>query len=258
MSRPPPLLRNRLQLSTAAIVSKIGHELSVLVAVRHDQVRGVLGIALLGDQRHDGVGGDRIEAGGRRIVQHQRRLGHHRARDSHAPAHAAREFARELLQRLLQLDEPQCVLDALDPPPRRDTVCLAIHQRIGDVLRHGDGIEQTAFLKQHAHPAANIEQVALRSYAVMSLAEQDTRWPESGLIRPSAVFSSMVFPLPAAPSITRVSPAIISKDMSSSATSLVETHCDVFETQKHSRRAVGRRGPVRSAADSRKSASAAT
>src|ERR1700690_3668450 len=41
--------------------------------------------------------------------------------------------------------------------------------------------------------------------------------PASGSIRPSAVFSSTVLPLPAAPKMTRVSPLATSKETSSSA-----------------------------------------
>ena len=43
------------------------------------------------------------------------------------------------------------------------------------------------------------------------LAEHEMR-PESGFTRPTAAFSSMVLPLPAAPRTTRVSPACISKE----------------------------------------------
>src|ERR1700722_3460807 len=49
-----------LQVSAAAIVAKVGHQLPVLITLRDDEIGGVLGIALLDDERHDGIGGDGI------------------------------------------------------------------------------------------------------------------------------------------------------------------------------------------------------
>ena len=87
---------------------------------------------------------------------------------------------------------------------------VLIEQRIRDVLRDGHRIEQPAFLKQNADLAADVEQLRFLEVGHV-LAEQKMR-PESGFTSPSAVFSSMVLPLPAAPSTTRVSPASISND----------------------------------------------
>ena len=55
--------------------------------------------------------------------------------------------------------------------------------------------------------------------------------PESGLTRPSAVLSSTVLPLPAAPRITRDSPSSASKETSDSAATSSKDTRDVFEPQ---------------------------
>ena len=71
--------------------------------------------------------------------------------------------------------------------------------------------------------------------AVMSLPNAKTL-PESGLTRPSAVFSSTVLPLPAAPRITRDSPSKASNERSLSTVHAVERDGDVIEPQNGLRR----------------------
>jgi hypothetical protein len=73
-----------------------------------------------------------------------------------------------------------------------------IEQRIGDVLLNRDRVEQSAFLKQHSHAAANMEQ--LRFFETGDLLVEQINLPESGRISPMAALSSVVLPLPAAPS----------------------------------------------------------
>ena len=65
------LLSARSIFPLSRIVAKIGHQMPVLIAVGDHDGGGVAQIALLDDQVDDGVGGDGIEAGGGRIVEHQ-------------------------------------------------------------------------------------------------------------------------------------------------------------------------------------------
>src|SRR5689334_8595823 len=146
-------------MPTLGIVSKICHQLPVLIPVSHYQVRDILRVTLLGDQGHNSVGRDWVEACGGRIVEHQRRFGDHRARDSHTAAHATRKLARELFQRVLELDETQRIADSLVDLGARRFVLAAVYKRIRNILRDSNGIEQSAFLEKHAYAAAQLEKL---------------------------------------------------------------------------------------------------
>src|SRR5262249_28998781 len=98
---------NPNQLATVRIVAKVGHEMSVLIAMRHHDRRRVARVALFDEQRDDRVRGDGVEPGRGRIVQHESGLGYDCARDSHTPAHAARKLAWIAVKGVLEFDEPQ-------------------------------------------------------------------------------------------------------------------------------------------------------
>ena len=70
--------------------------------------------------------------------------------------------AREFVEGVFELDEPQRFLHpAANLGLRRPCFHLLVFERIGDILRHGERIKQTALLKKHADPAAQWEQHAL-------------------------------------------------------------------------------------------------
>ena len=140
-------------------------------------------------------------------------FGHHGAGDSHAAPHSSRQLVGKLVEGLLQFDEAQGFAHAIIhaassavtgrasptplPPSRQDAV---IDQRVGDVFGNGERIEQAALLKQDSDSRANVEQVLLAEASDLLAEQRNT--PESGLTRPTATLSSMVFPLPAAPKTT--------------------------------------------------------
>src|SRR5882762_7772076 len=134
---PVPLARagaviERQQFLLVRIVAKIGHDLSILIAVGDDQRRAVADVAFLRYQSHDGVRGDGIESGGGRIVENQRRLGHDSARDADTAAHASRYLGREFIERLLKLYKAQRFANALFGVFRRNLILtgLAVEKRI--------------------------------------------------------------------------------------------------------------------------------
>ena len=118
LARP---VSRRLQTPLFRIVAEIRHQVPILVPVGHHQGGGVADVALLDEQRHDGVGGDRIETRGGRIVEHQRRFRDHGARDGGAAPHAAGKLAGKFLQGAAELHEVQRLLHARHAPPPAGT-----------------------------------------------------------------------------------------------------------------------------------------
>src|SRR5262247_1655932 len=123
-----------------------GQHLDVLQTVR-DEDRGYLfQVAQFQGQLADRACGDRVEAGGRLIVEDDLRTSDQGPRDAHAPAHAPRKLVRHLVHRLLQIDEPQHAHDdRLDLGLAR----LLLAQAVGDVVVNREAVEQRALLKDH-------------------------------------------------------------------------------------------------------------
>src|SRR5690348_8110452 len=104
---------------------------------------------------------DGVEAGGRGIVEDQRRIGDHGTRDCSAAPHAARKLTWKLFQRTAEFHEFQRLRN-----PRMHVLAgtmdgFLIYQGVRHVFFYIEGIKQGAFLEQHANLAANFEQISL-------------------------------------------------------------------------------------------------
>ena len=121
--------------------------------VRDDDRADVLQIAQLDDLLVDGRRGDRVETGGRLVVEQDPRLGGHRARDRDAAALAARELRRHPIDVLRQADEPEHLLDTPVDLVQRHVGLLV--QLVADVLADGQRVEQRAFLEHHPEIGAH-------------------------------------------------------------------------------------------------------
>src|SRR5215470_569436 len=124
-----------------------GQHLDVLQTVRDEDRGDLFQVAKLQGQLADRAGGDRVEAGGRLVVEDNLRASDQRPRDAHAPAHAPRKLVRHLVRRVLQVYEPQHAHDdRLDLGLAR----LLFAQAVGDVVENGEAVEQRALLKDHS------------------------------------------------------------------------------------------------------------
>ncbi len=133
-----------------------GEAEAVLQAVRRQNGCDVLRVAQPHDERDDRLRRNRIEAGRRGIIQHDRGTIHESARDRNAAAHAAGQFIGELVRGFLQLNEAKRFVYALVNRFVGDA--LFIHAE-GDIFADGKGIEQRAFLKHESELAPELVQL---------------------------------------------------------------------------------------------------
>src|ERR1700676_801710 len=115
-------------------------------------------IAEAQDERDDGLRGDGIEAGGRRIVEHDRRLVDEGARDGDPAAHAAGQFRWKHIESVLEFDEAQDFADAAVDFLFGHFVFV---EAVGDVVGYGHGVEERTLLKDKTDAAAEGQQVPL-------------------------------------------------------------------------------------------------
>src|SRR5471032_2952652 len=214
---PSGPVTNRLKTPLFRIVAEIGDEIPVLIPVRDHQGSSLAHVALFDQQGHDGVGRNGVQTRGRRIVQEQRRFRHHGASDGRAPPHSARKFAGEFIERAAQLHEFERLLHPRMHFAGRALDACLIEQRVGHVLFDGHGINRA--LSWKSMPILLRTWNSSRSRILLMSLSNTKTLPDAGCARPIAVFRSTVFPLPAAPRITRDSPSKASKDTSESATS---------------------------------------
>src|SRR5262245_53547174 len=118
----------------------------VLQTVRDEDRGDLFQVTQLQSQLADRAGGNRIEAGGRLVVEDDLRTSDQRARDAHAPAHPPRKLVRHLVRRVLQVDEPQ---HAHDDRLDLGLASLLLAQAVGDVVVNREAVEQRALLKDH-------------------------------------------------------------------------------------------------------------
>jgi hypothetical protein len=85
----------------------LGDEEGVAQLVRDQDRADPFEIAQLDDLLVDGQRGDRIEAGGRLVVEQDARLGRHRARDGDAAALSAGELRGHAIDELGEPDEAE-------------------------------------------------------------------------------------------------------------------------------------------------------
>src|SRR5207249_1144690 len=99
------------------------------------------------DELADLLGQDRVEIGGRLVVEDQLGVDRQRARDRDALAHPARELARQLVLGALELHVGED--SARDRVDLRRGVAPALAQPEAHVLGHGEGGEQRRALEDH-------------------------------------------------------------------------------------------------------------
>src|SRR6267154_1085439 len=91
---------------------KIGKSEAVLEAMGGEQGGDAIDVTKAKDEADDGLRGDRVETGGRRIVQDDGRASDERAGDGDAAAHATREFGRKRVNGVGEFDEMEDFFDA--------------------------------------------------------------------------------------------------------------------------------------------------
>jgi hypothetical protein len=136
-----------------------GHAKRIPQLVRHDDRAHVLQVPELDDLVVDRIRRDRIEPGGRLVVEQDARLEGHGARNRHAPPLAAGQLRRLLVDMLAQADEAEHLLDAAAHVVERHVAFFV--QLVADVLGDGERVEQRAFLKDHPEVGAHLHQLAL-------------------------------------------------------------------------------------------------
>src|ERR1700740_3238685 len=124
------------------------------------QQRGYsVGVTELQDQQDDGLGGDGIEAGGRRVVKHDLRAVDEGAGNGDAAAHASGEFGGKLVDGVFELHDAQ---DLANAGLEFVLGSAFLAQAVGDVVGNGQGIEQGAFLKDKTDAATEGKKFLLR------------------------------------------------------------------------------------------------
>src|SRR5260221_3959754 len=101
------------------------------------------------DQIIDRIGGDRIEARRRLVVENTPRVHADRTRQRHALLHPARQLRRHQLLDSFQLDQAQ--LGADDLPDGLLVEIGVLPQSVRDVLQDVHRVEQRSSLEQHRH-----------------------------------------------------------------------------------------------------------
>src|SRR5688572_24110068 len=143
--------RRRAELHDTPLVQH-AHEIGDLEdlgdLVTHHDGREPVPPVQVGDQLVDRVHEDGIEAGGGLVEEDDLRLGHQRARDGHALAHAAGYLGRIFRLHALEPDLAERGIDALDDLRAGQAQLLA--QGEGHVLTARHGVEQRAALEDDA------------------------------------------------------------------------------------------------------------
>ena len=136
-----------------------GDEERVAQLMGDDDRGDALEVAQLQDLFVHGHRRNRVEPGGRFVVEQDARLGRHRARDGDAAALSAGELGRHALDVLLQAHETEHLLHA---PIRvvEGHVALLV-QLVADVLFDGERVEERPFLKHHADIGTHVHELQL-------------------------------------------------------------------------------------------------
>src|ERR1700732_1805507 len=135
----------------------VAHHESALEDVR-DYDRGEAEPLLqVADEQVDVKGDDRVESGGRFVIENRTRLQGDRARQRHPLPHPARQLRRIKPLGALQIDHPEQLGHALAHLAFAERTVLA--QRVADIAVHGLRVEQRAELKDHANLFSHLEQL---------------------------------------------------------------------------------------------------
>ena len=134
----------------------IGQAVRLLeVLGRHEHRRAATGQA--GDEVPHREAPLRVEAGGRLVEEHDRRLGHERGAEVQAPAHAAGVGLDGPIGRIGQLEALEERIGALLDRLRVDAVEATDH---AEVLASGEQLVECGVLAGHADPLARLRRLA--------------------------------------------------------------------------------------------------
>src|SRR5258707_3862731 len=135
---------------------KIGKSEAVLEAMGGEQGGDAIDVAKTKDEADDGLRGDRVETGGRRIVEDDGRASDERAGDGDAAAHATGEFGRKRVNGVGEFDEMEDFFYA-----RLDFIFVdaVFVKAVGNIFADGQGVEEGAFLKDEADLAADFQEI---------------------------------------------------------------------------------------------------
>ena len=186
----------------------VGHHENTLQVVRNDDGRAVEAFAQADDQIGQHVGDDRIEAGRRLVVEHAVRVRDHRARETGAFDHAAREFGREALADVRKPDALERLLDLRADLCFRELRVLAQRQR--DVVEDRQRVEQRRELKRKPDRFPDPDQLALVKAGDVAVADQHA--PFVGRSRPLSNRRIVDFPAPDKPMMHVIAPSTMSSE----------------------------------------------
>src|SRR5262245_30690763 len=122
------------------------------------------------DESDDGLRGDGIETGGWRIVENDGRARNQGAGDGDAAAHAAREFGRHKIHSGFEFDKAQRLANFRLDVVRIGTI---LEKAVGDVVRDGHGIEESALLEDEPDFTTKAKEVALSHVAEIPAEDMD-------------------------------------------------------------------------------------
>src|SRR5438128_96495 len=111
-------------------------------------------LARMDDDHVDSLGRDRIQPGGRFVIEHDLGIANDGARKSDALAHAAGQLGRELLFDVVQIDDRELFLHLFQDLLLGHASRVVLAQWEGDVVAHRHRIEEGGALEYHAHPLA--------------------------------------------------------------------------------------------------------
>ena len=146
------------------------------------------------DQPVDRVDEDGIEARGRLVEEDDLGLGHERAGDRHALAHAARDLRRVLRAHAHELDLLERGLHA--GADLRSGQPRGLTQREGHVVPAGERVEERAALEDHAIAPAHRLEVPAAQPGDVDVVDENA--PRVGPDQPDQVFEEDGFPATAA------------------------------------------------------------
>ena len=139
-----------------------GEGKGVLQTVRDEQRGGAGDVTLLDDEFDDGGGGDGVQAAGGAVVEQELGAGDDGARDRNAAAHAAGELGGELVDGFFEFDEVKGFDDAF---VGFFFGHLFFVKPVRDVVFDAEGVEEGAFLEDHADMGAELEHLAFGEFA---------------------------------------------------------------------------------------------
>ncbi len=136
-----------------------GHKERVAQLMGDDDRRHAFEIAQLDHFFVNGHRGDRVQPGGRFVVEQNPRLGGHRTGDRDAAPLSTRQLRRHPVHVLLEPDEPEHFLHA---PIRLLFGHAALFvQLVADVLLDAQRVEQRTLLEHHADVGSHLHDVLL-------------------------------------------------------------------------------------------------